>query len=260
MWLKHHKYIQNKYFCPVRNTSVVIYVAGICHGGNALWWQSWSHRGNSDRPMLFYGWQSLGEGLSLGEEWDVMFMQSRALSWVGQQVQLNANALSLWKAGDWLPKPSPNDMLKLGDLDIPIHIYLCQCWLGVAVMIGCHGKTGSRLPMSAWRSPGILTRCHTMTETRHHNVARIMGRFGKTCGQQQPQHLHLCWSMGLRVTEVQCQLPHWCHNGPKDLEAPCIHTMADAKGSLEATCRLICQSSRTRTRRTLSLIKIGIGI
>ena len=49
--------------------------------------------------VLFYGRQSLGEGLSLGKAHDTMFMLSGALSWVGKQVQLNANVLSLWE--DW---------------------------------------------------------------------------------------------------------------------------------------------------------------
>ena len=41
--------------------------------------------------------------------------------------------------------------------------------------------------------------------------------------------------MGSRVTEVQHQLPHQCHQGPTDLEVPGIHTVADSTaGNLEA--------------------------
>ena len=47
--------------------------------------------------MLFHGQQLLGEGLSLGEAWDVVFMLSGTLSWVGQQAQLNANT---WKTAE----------------------------------------------------------------------------------------------------------------------------------------------------------------
>ena len=47
------------------------------------------------QAILFYGRQLLGEGLSLGEIQDVVFTLSGALSWVGKQAQLNANALSL---------------------------------------------------------------------------------------------------------------------------------------------------------------------
>ena len=39
----------------------------------------------------------------------------------------------------------------------------------------------------------------------------------------------------------------------------CIQTMADATGSLEAIWKSICQSSRTKTWRTPSLIKVGAG-
>ena len=46
------------------------------------------------QAILFYGRQSL-EGLSLGEAWDSMFMLSGAISWVGKQAQLNANAVTL---------------------------------------------------------------------------------------------------------------------------------------------------------------------
>ena len=47
--------------------------------------------------ILFYGRQSLGEGLSLGEAWDSMFMLTGAINWVGKQAQLNAIAVSLWE-------------------------------------------------------------------------------------------------------------------------------------------------------------------
>ena len=164
------------------------------------------------------------------------------------------------KAVNWSPKPSPNEALKLGDLDIPIHVCLHYCHLGFAVGTGPHRKRGSRVLISLWKSPGILIRCHTMTETGHHNTARTTAKGSKTCGWHWPQHLHLPKSMGSRVTEVQCQLPNWCHHGLIDLGAPGIHTMVDVTGSLEAIWRLICQSSRTRTRRMPSLIKVGIGI
>ena len=45
--------------------------------------------------ILFYGWQSLGEGLSLGEAQDAMFTLSGAISWIGKQAQLAAKPVSL---------------------------------------------------------------------------------------------------------------------------------------------------------------------
>ena len=47
--------------------------------------------------ILFYGRQFLGEGLSLGKVHDATFMLSGAISSVGKQAQLNANAISLWE-------------------------------------------------------------------------------------------------------------------------------------------------------------------
>ena len=46
------------------------------------------------QAILFYGRQSLG-GLSLGEAHDAMFTLTGDISWVGEQAQLNANAMSL---------------------------------------------------------------------------------------------------------------------------------------------------------------------
>ena len=45
--------------------------------------------------VLFYGWKSLGEGLSLGEVCDATFTLSGVIGWVGKQAHLNANPVSL---------------------------------------------------------------------------------------------------------------------------------------------------------------------
>ena len=47
--------------------------------------------------VLFYGRQSLGEGLRLGKTQDAVFMLSGALSWVCKHARLNTNAFSLWE-------------------------------------------------------------------------------------------------------------------------------------------------------------------
>ena len=51
--------------------------------------------------ILIYGWQLLGEGLSLSEICDTMFMLSGAIGWVGKQAQLNAKLVCLGE-GQWL--------------------------------------------------------------------------------------------------------------------------------------------------------------
>ena len=51
------------------------------------------------QAILFYGQQSLGNGLSLGEMQDATFTLSEVISWVGKQAQLNTNLVSL--DGSW---------------------------------------------------------------------------------------------------------------------------------------------------------------
>ena len=47
------------------------------------------------QAILFYGWWSLGEGLSLGKVRDASFTLSGAIWWVGKQSLLSTNPLSL---------------------------------------------------------------------------------------------------------------------------------------------------------------------
>ena len=103
--------------------------------------------------ILFYGWWFLGEGLSLDKVWDTMFMLSGAISWVSKQAQLNANTVSLQEAGSWLLRPSPNDVLKLEDLDILTHIHLNYHHLASAIRMSPHEERGSRVLMNAERCP-----------------------------------------------------------------------------------------------------------
>ena len=205
----------------------------------------------------------LGEGHSLGKAQYTIFVLSGTLSWVGKHAWLNANALSLWEGRQLITQTTTKWFVEARGPGCPnlclsasLPFRVSQLWWA----------RGSRVPTSAWRSPGILTGCHTMTggysmtETGCHNMARTMTRGDETCGQHQPWHPHLHQTVGSRVIEVQCQLPHQCHHVPADLGAPGIPTMADATGSLEAIWRLICQSSRVRMQRTPSVIKVGIGI
>ena len=47
------------------------------------------------QAILFYGQQSLGEGLCLGKAWDAAFTLSGAISWVGKQGQLSTKPVCL---------------------------------------------------------------------------------------------------------------------------------------------------------------------
>ena len=72
---------------------------------------------------------------------------------------------------------------------------------------------------------------HTMTVVGHCNAARTVASGNKTCGWHSPQPLHHHLIMGSRVIGVQCQHPHWCHQGLIEWEVPGNHTMADAAGN-----------------------------
>ena len=82
----------------------------------------------------------------------------------------------------------------------------------------------------------------------------------ETYGLLHPHCFHPHLSIGLKVTKVQCQLPHQCNQGLIDLEVPGIQTAAnDAAGSLEAIWQSTCWSLRGRKWKTPSLIKAGVG-
>ena len=102
-----------------------------------------------------------------------------------------------WSQGSWV-SPDPCTC-------IPTHSVF-------AIRTGLY-RRDPRVVMNTWRSLDILIRHHTVTEARQCNVAGIVARGGKTLGLHWPHHLHLHQIMGSRVTEVQCQLPHQCHQG-----------------------------------------------
>ena len=74
-----------------------------------------------------------------------------------------------------------------------------------------------------------------MNEAEHYDKAGIAAKGDETYGQPHPHHLHFHQSMGLRVTKVQCQLPHQCQQDLINLEVPGIQTTAkDATKNPEA--------------------------
>ena len=70
-----------------------------------------------------------------------------------------------------------------------------------------------------------------MNEAIHHKEAGTMTGNNENYGMLPPQHLHLHQTMGLRVMEVQCQLPPQYPQGPRDQG---VSTMANTARSLEA--------------------------
>ena len=210
------------------------------------------------QAILFYGRQSVGEGLSLGEVDDAMFMLSEAISWVSKQAQLNANTVHLWEGWRMITQTITE-------------------WQAEPRGPGCpHTHLLAFAPFNFWNQDEPLqeerlpSADECMEEPRHicqtsHHDQGWIPHWGWDHGQMQwgpwtaqLPHLHLHQITGLKGTEVQCQLPHWCNPGLICLEAPGIHTMADAKGSLETIWKSTCWSSRTRTWKMPSLIKVGI--
>ena len=49
----------------------------------------------------------------------------------------------------------------------------------------------------------------------------------KSCGWPHPSHLHSHQITGLKVTDVQHQLPHQWHQYQRDWEALGVHTVAN---------------------------------
>ena len=70
-----------------------------------------------------------------------------------------------------------------------------------------------------------------MIEAEHYNVARNMAIDDEIYGPPCSHCCHPDWIMGLRVTQAQSQLLHWCHLDLMGLEAPGSHIVANAIGS-----------------------------
>ena len=206
---------------------------------------------------LFYGWWCLEEGVTLGKVCDATLTLSGAISWVGKQSLLSANAVSLWEGQQLIAK---------------------------AIIKWCIEDRGPRNPCSwlpvlppfsfcnqdkpPWEE-GLQSADEHWEVPRHthwvsHHEWGCTSQWGWDCGRETlglPQlwQLHLHWTVGLRVMDVWCQLPPQFHQGPIDLGTPGISTMADAMGSLGAIWKSICPSSRMKTRRLPHLSKLVLG-
>ena len=188
-------------------------------------WQIWSNRSSSDRPRLGHLvlWKAICRRMTeMGEAWDAMFMLSWAISWVGKQAQLNANAVSMGE-GEWLiakaitewhTKPrGPRWPCLIPPASPPFSFHNQDKSL-----------QGVRIPTAAeW------------SEVPKHKPRALYHAWGQALqqgqdhGQRQwdlwatpPNHFHPHQIIGLSMTKVQCQLPHQCHLGPIDLEVPGI--------------------------------------
>ena len=114
--------------------------------------------------ILFYGWQSLGEGLGLGKVRDASFTLSGAISWVGKQALLSTNLISLGE-GQWLiTKPSPKDVSNQEDLDILASSHLHQCHSTSAIKASLPNWQGLQHPLNNGGCPSGTLGHHTMNK------------------------------------------------------------------------------------------------
>ena len=196
----------------------------------ALVWPPWFMEGNL-----------LGEGLSLGEVCDAMFMLAGAISWVGKQAQLNANALTLWEGWQLIAQA-------ITDWCVEARGSGCPCThLPALPPLSFCGQDGPSPEVRLPSTDECVEEPRHTHQTSHHDWGWIP-QWGQNHGQIQwdlwaapPHHLH--WIVGSRV----------------GLEDQDTHTMAYTAGNLEAIWKSTCQSARTRTWKMLSLIKVGTG-
>ena len=154
--------------------------------------------------ILFYVRWSLGEGLSLGEAQEAVFILSGTLSWVGKNVLVNVHPLSL----------------RVGRQSITQAI---TEWCTEARGPGCHcvkqlatppfrfhhharspRGIGSRVPMSVSGGLGIPDRCHV--PTIGWGMAKTIFSWRKIHWPSWfPKFLH-CLIKDPKVMEVQCLL------------------------------------------------------
>ena len=210
--------------------------------------------------ILFYRWQSLGKGLTLGEAWDTTFMLSGAIRWVGKQPNLVPIQYAWVRVSSWSLKPSPKDASNWEGWDAFAPFNLCQHHSTFVIKTHLHNQQASQQLWNDGRHPSLGPDQYIMNKAGHHNKAKIKSGGNKSYGQPQPYCLCPCQISDLKVTEAQCQTPQQCLQGPGNWEVPGIHAVDGSPArNLEAIWRSTCQSSRMRTQKMPSHTKAGIG-
>ena len=200
------------------------------------------------RAIFFYGWQSLGEGLSLGDVRDATFTLSGVIAWVGIQAQLKAKLVSHGDGWQLIAQAIAKGHMSLGGLValIPFHLH---CHHSIFIIKTCHhDQPTSQLLPNGERCPGLALGQESRNGAGHHSEVRTEARDNKKYGSLH--HSCLCFHqiMDLRVIGAQHQLHHQCCQGLRGQEDWDIHTVGDIPaGNQEAIWKLTCQSLRMRT-------------
>ena len=208
--------------------------------GRCQLWKTWSEMANAGLTeavvtgpgwaILFYGQWSVRRRTELG--WGIKMLHVhpvRSHQLVGKQAQLNANLVSLGEGQcSWSPKPSPNnDTVKPRGPRHPHSILPASSPFNFwTIRTSQYGKQGSQLLLNDGRYSSM---CWAIIPGMRPSLTKRprlrLGAKGELWAAP-PHHLCPCQIVGLRVTEVQHQLPHQCHQGLIDLEVPGIHTTA----------------------------------
>ena len=215
------------------------------------------------RAILFYGWQgwqSLGEGLSLGEAWDAAFTLLGSISWVGIQAQLSTILVSL-SEGWWLITQAITEgCIKPRGPGHPHSIPPVSTTFNFSSQDPSPQPASLPTAAAQWEVPRHGP--DSVPGMRLGATARLRPRLGATrvMGNPTPSPSpHQI--MDLRVFKAQHQLLHQCHWGLRDQEVPGICAMTNSPTrNPEAIWRSTCQSSGMRTQMMPSHTKVGIGV
>ena len=205
--------------------------------GRCWLWKTWFGKGKTDLTeavvtspgwaVLFYRWQFLGEGLSLGEMRDTAFTLSGVIVWVGKHAQRNAKPISLGEGRQLIARPSPKDTSNQGGLAALIPFHPHQHHLVSIIKICPHNQPTSWWLLNDGRCPSLGLGQDSRNEVGHHSEVRTEAKDNGSYGWLHPSHLCSHQTMDLRVIGAQHQLHHQCHQCLWGWEDPGIHIVAD---------------------------------
>ena len=212
------------------------------------------------KAILFYGQWSLGEVLSLGEVWDIMFMLLGATSWVGKQAKLITNPVSMGEGRQLMAQAITKGCIKPRGPGCLHSIMPALTPFNFSNQDP--SSATSKLPTAvAW------------WEVPRHGPRPVYPEWGWA------SQWDLDWGQGqweVWAAPPPSPLPSSDHGFEsdqstaltsssvssrlKDQEVPCVHAVADGPtGNPVAIWKSTCQCSRIRTQKTPSHTKVGVG-
>ena len=166
--------------------------------------------------ILFYGWQSSGEGVSLGETCDAMFTLSGAIGWVGKQAQLSAKPVSLGEGWQLIAQAITEGHIKPRGPGHPHSIPLHQHHSISVIKTHLHKQQTSWWLQNDGRLPDFALGQYIMSEVGDHSETGTEAIDNGSYGWPYHGHLPSHQIMDSKVTEVWCQHPlqwHQCQRG-----------------------------------------------